>query len=271
MVSVLSIIFMVISLIICFGVPIALAVIFIKKGVSKIKVFFIGMLGFVIMQIAIRIPLLSLIANQAWYLRLSENIVLISLFLGLTAGLFETVGRFIVFKFFLKKERSYEDGLMAGLGHGGIEAIVLVGLTYINNIVFSVMINLGVSDMLLGASSAIPEARAGLETAITALTTTAPSMFLLGGVERVFTIVIHMALSLLVLEGIKRKKAFLYMCFAFLAHGLLDFFAVYLALQGVSTFIIELLVLGFALAGLWYMLTAKKRFSKIDQELEELN
>lgn len=56
------------------------------------------------------------------------------------------------------------------------------------------------------------------------------------------------------------------MCFAFLAHGLLDFFAVYLALQGVSTFIIELLVLGFALAGLWYMLTAKKRFKTLDDE-----
>jgi len=266
MVPILSILLMVVSLLICFGVPIVLAVCFKKKGLSTWGVFFIGMLGFVILQVVIRIPILQLITTQSWYISLSQNLLYLSLFLGITAGLFETVGRFLVFKLLLKKRRTYGDGLMAGLGHGGIEAILLVGLTYINNIVFSIFINMGISDMLLGASSKLPEAQAGLEATVTALTHTPSIHFLFGGIERILTIIFHMALSLLVLEGIKRKKAFLYMFFAFLIHALLDFSAVYLGLNGVNIMLIELIVLGVALIGLWYILTAKKRFLALDSK-----
>jgi uncharacterized membrane protein YhfC len=268
MVSYLSIIFMVISLLVCFGVPFVLAAIFKKKGLSTWKVFFIGMLGFVITQMAIRIPLLQVIGLQSWFISMSENLLVLALFLAITAALFETVGRFLVFKFLLKKNKTYGDGLMAGLGHGGIEAIIIVGFTYINNIVLSIMINLGMSDLLFGGSSASPAAQAGMQSAIDALTNTPAPSFLLGGFERILTIIIHIALSLLVLEGIKRKKTLLYMFFAFLAHALLDFFGAYMAFQGVNTLLIELIVVGFALVGLWYIITAKKRFSIIEQTEE---
>ncbi len=45
--------------------------------------------------------------------------------LGLLAGIFEETARYILFKFILKKERTWEAGVVVGMGHGGIEAALL--------------------------------------------------------------------------------------------------------------------------------------------------
>ena len=266
MVSILSIIFMFITLILCFGVPILLVILFIKKKVSTLKVFLIGVLGFLVMQILIRIPLLSLLATQSWYVAFSSNIIGIAIFLGLTAALFESFGRLFVFKLLLKKNRTYGDGLMAGLGHGAIEAIVLVGLAYINNIVLSVMINTGSIQTVIDGLVATPAAATQTKAVIDTLISTPAPTFLLGGVERVLTIIINMALSLLVLEGIRRKQTTKFMIFAILAHATLDFLAVYLLLNGVNILLIELVVVAFSALSLFYIFTAKKRFSKLVED-----
>ena len=66
------------------------------------------------------------------------NIWLYALYGGLMAGLFEETGRYLAFSFALKKYRAKNvNALMYGAGHGGFEAIVIVGLTMINNIVWS--------------------------------------------------------------------------------------------------------------------------------------
>ena len=41
----------------------------------------------------------------------------------------------------------------AGLGHGGIEAIVIVGMTYINNLLYSAMINTGAFDTMVESTA----------------------------------------------------------------------------------------------------------------------
>ena len=46
---------------------------------------------------------------------------------GLMAGVFEETGRYVSFKWFLKKETRIQDGLSYGIGHGGIEAMLIVG------------------------------------------------------------------------------------------------------------------------------------------------
>src|SRR5512139_2670223 len=49
---------------------------------------------------------------QAW--ALIFNAVL----LGLLAGLFEQTARYLLFKFILKRARTWEEGMMVGAGHG---------------------------------------------------------------------------------------------------------------------------------------------------------
>ena len=51
------------------------------------------------------------------------------IFLGFTAGLFESVGRWVGYKWWFRNSLPYDwaHGVAFGIGHGGIEAVALVG------------------------------------------------------------------------------------------------------------------------------------------------
>ena len=89
------------------AVPLALAFVFSRKfGIGK-KLFLYGALFFITVQV-LHIPLVLLSQGPlAEFLKaagLDRTIILgiISLYLGLLAGLFEEIGRFLVFKKFFK-------------------------------------------------------------------------------------------------------------------------------------------------------------------------
>jgi uncharacterized membrane protein YhfC len=192
MVSSLSIIFMVITELIVFLFPIGLMIYFYRKEKISFIAVLVGALVFFVSQVVLRIPMLQILGRQQWYIKMAQNIWLIGPFLGLTAGIFEEVGRFLGFRFLLKNKLEWKNGVAFGIGHGGIEAIILTGLTYINNIVFSILINTGAMDKVAGAFPA------GLAEQITAaLANTNPMMFLVAGIERVFAITAHIAFSFL--------------------------------------------------------------------------
>jgi len=226
MVSPLSIIFMAVSLLVIIGFPLGLAVYLNKKEKISLKAILAGAMVFSVFQLLTRIPLLTALGNQPWFRELSAASLLFSAFIvgGLSAGLFEETGRFLGFRYFLKDKLSWQNGIAFGIGHGAIEAIILVGLAYVNNIVFSIMINQGTFD-----SAIAPQI--GAETAAyvkSQLTGTPPATFLLGGLERLMTIVIHIALSLLVLYAVINKKI-VYLIYAILLHTMLNALAVIIA------------------------------------------
>ena len=96
----------------------------------KIKPVLLGVLCFTIMQLFLRIPLLRYVAAQAWYTeerRLHPLLIIAGI--ALSAGLFEEIGRWIFMK--KGKLKSRADCIAFGIGHGGIEALVLVGLNVV--------------------------------------------------------------------------------------------------------------------------------------------
>lgn len=118
-----------IVILICLMLPILFTLYFIKKKNARILPFLVGMLAFVISQIFLRIPLLqALQSNLSYQFFMMKHPVILVLFLALTAGLFEESARAISFTCLKKKPLSIYDALVFGLGHGGIEAILLVGL-----------------------------------------------------------------------------------------------------------------------------------------------
>jgi hypothetical protein len=74
---------------------------------------------------------------------LSANPVLLALVAGLFPGVFEETGRLVAFKTVLRKRRNRETSISYGIGHGGFEVILILGLTYIQYIAYAVMINTG--------------------------------------------------------------------------------------------------------------------------------
>ncbi len=261
MVSGLSIITMVFVALFCVAVP-TLAFVYVNKREKYARRGLLaGILSFFILQMIIRIPVLQVLLPQfEWYKTLVENPLGIALFLGFTAGLFETVGRWVFMKFMLKGKESYGTGLAHGIGHGGIEAVLLVSLAYVNLIIYSFMINSGTFDALI-----VGEAAEQISAVKESLINTSPALYLVAALERLFAMVFHVAMSVLLMEGFAKKRVLPYFLIVLGLHSLIDFLAVYLGQMGVPIWGIELMVGLFAVGGAVYIYKAKSRFQKIDK------
>lgn len=253
MVSTYSIIFMVFSLVISILFPVGLVIYFYKKTRISMSFVIAGALVFFITQIVIRIPALSFLSTQSWFKSFSSKILLYSLFLGLTAGVFEEVGRFLGFKLLPKDRLEWKNGIAFGLGHGGIEAVILLGFASINNIVYSLFINAGVFNEVIkplmpGNTSQMIKSQ---------LINTPSYMFAIGGIERIFAIIIQVAFSLIVMYGIVSRKP-VFLIYAILLHTLVDMPLP--LLSKVSIWVSELYLLLMAVIALLFIYKSKELF-----------
>jgi len=206
------------------------------------KLFFIGAAGFVVSQIG-HIPFNQFVLNP-WakdFLEQGETIgrvLLVSLLFGLSAGVFEEVTRYL-FYYFRKSMRDWDEGLMFGAGWGGVEAIIfglLAATTVINVYIYqSGLIESFVpAEQLAGSSEAITAGAAQIEE----LVKSPPYLFLLGAVERVFALILHLSLSILVLQAFVRKNI-IWLFVAIGWHTLIDAVAVVGLLQEWDPLLIE--------------------------------
>lgn len=204
-----------------------------NKGKGVWTAWLLGAAGFFVTQIIIRVPILQLFSLNSGFLAFVENHYVFYCFvLAFTAGLFELAGRYAVAKI-LNKKLSYERGVAAGLGHGGIEAIMLVGLTYINNLVYILMINTGMFDALLEQTAVMGVDVAPLVQVKDALIGTSEGIFYMAGVERILTMMLHIALSLMVCYFVWKKKDIQGVLFCLVIHWATDF--VVAVMSGLAT------------------------------------
>ena len=208
----------------CFAIPVGGFVYLSVRKKHVVKPFFIGMLVFFIFQMVIRLPIIQIVLPQtAWFLSMSRNPWLYGLFMGGTAAIAEEFGRYIAVRFLLKKNRPY------GLGHGGIEAMLLIGVNNIANLIV----------LLDGQSFLAPVIAAQLSYAavFTAI------------FERVCAMALQIGLSRLVFYYVRSKK-WRYLGYALVIHTIVDAaIAILPGAFGLSSVWIEV-VLFFAAAGL---------------------
>ena len=224
----LSLVCMALAALFCFAMPVLLLIYYKKKGADVLP-FFVGCAVFVLFALILETLMHQLVLKVLPVgEKIMGNTLLYALYGGLAAGIFEETGRFLAFKTVLKKKLGNDrNALMYGAGHGGIEAILIVGLTYIGNIVMSVLINAGQTDML--TATATGETADQLKTVLDSLITTAPWTYLLAIVERALAITTHICLSVLVFFAVKKPGKGWLFPLAILLHAVLDGLLVILA------------------------------------------
>lgn len=272
MVSTNNIIALFVSGIGCFVIPIVAFILVRKKTKGIFGALIAGAVAFVVPQMFIRIPIMQYVLPQMdWYVNLPNNSVfLYALFLGFTAGLFETVGRYLTLKLFIREKTGYYTGLSHGIGHGGIEAILLVGINTLVYAVYAFMINNGTFDAMVNATSAAAGAQGDLAAQQMmalkiALVSGSAGQTLLGLLERFLVFFVHVGLSLMVAEGIAKGKGLLYSGYALLIHCALDTIAVLLVFAKWDALLIEGVIALFSIGLIVYILTSKKRFAAINK------
>lgn len=226
------------------AMPISLTIILSHRFKQGWRLFWIGAATFIFSQV-LHIPfnaLINPVFNQFNFIVLPvalQNVIL-SIFLGLSAGLFEELSRYAMFRWWAKDARSWGMGLLAGAGHGGIEAIIL-GVLVLYGFV-QMMIVRGMDVSMLVSSDQVELAKSQIQAYWSAPWYTT----MLGALERLFTIPLHLACSVLVLQTFTRKK-FWWVGLAIFYHALADGVAYFVSQIGISALAIEGFIGGFAI------------------------
>ena len=175
--------------------------------------------------------------------------------LGLSAGLFEEGARFLVYRFWIRRARTYRDGVLFGLGHGGAEAIAIGVLAILQHAQAYALRGQDLSTVVP------PDQLAAAEAALAQYWATPAPIFLLGAVERASALTVQITLAVLVLQTFTRRGGALWLLGAILWHAAVDAGAVFAgSLWGVGqgsvsgAIATEILVAAFAVTSLVILL-----------------
>jgi uncharacterized membrane protein YhfC len=144
--------------------------------------------------------------------------------LGLSAGVFEEVARYLAFRIAVRGKRGWGEALALGAGHGGIEAVLLGILTLYGVLQ---LVALQGSDAVALLSPEQLDNLGQAQAQIAAFWDAPWYAVLLGALERLFTICFHLSASVLVLQAFRRGNL-LWVLLAVLWHTALDAAAVYI-------------------------------------------
>jgi uncharacterized membrane protein YhfC len=207
------------------GYPLALGVIVRKKLAVGWKYFWFGALVFLGFQLLTRIPILMVLENPqntvlTHLLRTSIAFTWIwLLILALSAGLFEEVGRYVGYRLLLRREpKTWSKAVMFGLGHGGLESMVVVGGQIVLSAINTVMLS------AINVNTLPAAQRQGVLQLFAAINAEPFWLPLLAAWERFWTIPVQVALAVMVVQVFRRQQM-IWLFLAILFHTLVDFLA----------------------------------------------
>ncbi|MBQ3898954.1 MAG: YhfC family intramembrane metalloprotease [Lachnospiraceae bacterium] len=262
---------MVLGLIIFLFAPLIIAIVWKVKKKERFTTILIGAATFIVFALILEKSIQNVLVfptqmglslhGAAKFL--NARPILWALVLGLFPGVFEETGRLVAFKTVLRKRKNRETGISYGIGHGGIEVMLILGLTYITNIAYAVMINAGVYGNLIAQAAALAPEQVEQGYAVAEqLAAFSAGDLAIGVVERIFAFMFHTGASILVFYACKDKKKLWLYPLAILLHTAMDSLAG-LKMAGVieiSPVMLEVIVAVFGLAtffGAYFLLYRK--------------
>lgn len=257
-VSLLSILFMAVSAAIGIFLPVVLLIVLRKKQKIRIAPALVGAAAFVLSALILEGTVHQLLFGISGFFNfLKANPFVYALYGGLMAGLFEESGRFTAFKLIRNKYNTSNDAVSYGIGHGGIESILLLGLAMVSNIIFATMINSGSVNTI---SSVLPAGqKEAMQASINAIAAASPGDFLIGSVERFGTVSFHIGASILVYLAANRRASFWFYPLAILLHTIMNIPAgLYQAGAWKNLWILEIVIIIFAVLILYFALKILK-------------
>ncbi len=219
------------SLIITVVLMIAIPVVFFiywrtkHKPQTNIGYFIAGAVGFIVSArvLELGVHYFCILANNPVSGFINGSTVAFVLYGAVTAGVFEECGRHIVLKYFMKKNRTRENAVMYGIGHGGIEILAVILPAMITYLVLAAAFSGGSAEEAL---SILRITEKNADAALPSVQTAARfdyGMAAINTVERLLAMLVHIGLTVIVFYGVKNtKKGFLPL--AILLHMLADTF-----------------------------------------------
>ena len=194
------------------------------KQQTKISYLIAGAIGFILSArvLELGVHYFCVVADNPVSRFINGNTWAFVLYGIMMAGVFEECGRHIILKYILKKNRTRENAVLYGIGHGGIEILAVLLPTMILYLVIAILFSQGNVEEAMKQLKITEETAAALPS-VQAAAAFDYGMMAMNVVERLFAMALHIGLTVIVYYGvISEKKGFLPL--AILLHMLMDTF-----------------------------------------------
>lgn len=195
------------------------------KEQTKISWLIAGIIGFLVSArvLELGVHYLCIVMDNPVSRFINGNTVAFVLY-GITmAGVFEECGRHVVMKYILKNNRTPENAVMYGIGHGGIEVLTIVLPLMITYLTIAVLFSKGDLETALKTLN-ITEAVAPI--ALPTVEAAASFDYFMMGmnvIERLLAMLAHIGFTVIVYYGVVTGKR-VYLPLAIVLHMLMDTF-----------------------------------------------
>ena len=241
--------------------PVVLLIIWKKKTHAPLMPAIVGAVTFAVFALGLeQIPAYLLLMTDTKFAHtISNSLWLTYVIGGLLAGIFEETGRFIAYKFILKKYTGKEIAISYGIGHGGFESI-FIGISMASYVIMGIIVNSG-NISLITAGLNGDQLIAALSQ-IRAVSGQSFGASMIGVMERISTITFHIAMSVIVFRSVQSRKHIALFPLAIFLHALTDFSIVFYARGFVSVMVFECLLL--VLSAVIFFFTYKLIYCKLE-------
>ena len=195
------------------------------KQQTKISYLIAGAIGFILSArvLELGVHYVCILADNPVSRFINGNTWAFVLYGIMMAGAFEECGRHIILKYILKKNRTRENAVLYGIGHGGIEILAVLLPTMILYLVIAILFSQGNVEEAMKQLKITEETAAAALPSVQAAAAFDYGMVAMNVVERLFAMSLHIGLTVIVYYGvISEKKGFLPL--AILLHMLMDTF-----------------------------------------------
>ena len=111
---------------------------------------------------------------------------------GITmAGVFEECGRYVILKYVMKKNRTCENAVLYGIGHGGIEILAVILPAMITYLAVAVMLSRGDTETALRTLNITEETAAAALPSVQAAAAFDYGMMAMNVIERLLALLLH--------------------------------------------------------------------------------
>ena len=195
------------------------------KQQTKISWLIAGAIGFIVSArvLELGVHMVCIATDNPISRFINGNTIAYVLYGIIMAGVFEECGRYIVLKYIMKKNRTTENAVMYGIGHGGIEILAVLLPTLITYLAVAVLFSAGDMENALSTLDITEETASAALPSIQTAAAFDYVMMAMNVIERLFAMLLHIGLTVVVYYGVVTAKK-ICLPVAIILHMLMDTF-----------------------------------------------
>lgn len=234
---------LIITVILMIAIPVIFFVYWRKKHKQQTKISYLiaGAVGFIVSArvLELGVHLVCIVADNPVSRFINGNTIAFVLYGIIMAGVFEECGRHIVLKYIMKKNRTPENAVMYGIGHGGIEILAVLLPSMILYLVIAVLFSAGNIENALSTLNITEQTAAAALPSVQAAAAFDYAMMAMNIIERLLAMLLHIGLTVVVYYGVVNAKK-ICLPMAIVLHMLADAFPALYQRSVVSLWAVEI-------------------------------